>query len=44
MKPFLINKFAFLMSADQLETEIWKTLEIRGKIQFFREVSGFQRN
>jgi hypothetical protein len=44
MKPFLINKFAFLMSADHLETEIWKTLEIRGKIQFFREVSGFQRN
>ena len=44
MKPFLINRFAFLMVTDPLETEVWKTLEIRGKIQFFREVSGFQRN
>lgn len=42
MKPFLINRFAFLMSADPLETEVWKTLEIRSKIVGFSSFGKFQ--
>lgn len=42
MKPFLINRFVFLMVTDPLETEVWKTLEIRGKIVGFSSFGKFQ--
>ena len=42
MKPFLINRFAFLMVTDPLETEVWKTLEIRSKIVGFSAIGKFQ--